>query len=119
MLDLITFAGKDEVNERSALSVRVSFNDSDARAKAVPSNIYYRVDDDGTGCNLADWTPVTPVPVLPTNYVDIVVTPEQNRVLRESVVLERKTLTVMVDRDLATQTVNAYTYGVRNCAFSS
>lgn len=112
-LDLITFTGKAEVKERSALTLRVYFNDQAAAAGVAPSNVFYRVDDEGTGIVVADWTSQTP-PVLPVNYVDITITPEQNRILRESTELERKTITVMTDRGLPTQYVGSYTYCVRN-----
>ena len=112
-LDLITFKGASEIKERAALTLRVYFRDSAAFANAAPTNVYYRLDDDGSGVTLADWTVKTP-PVLPTNYVDITLTPEQNRVINETRQLERKTISVMADRGLATQQVADYTYGVRN-----
>lgn len=114
-LDLITFQGPAaaEVKERSNVVVRALFNDQRAYAKVQPTNVYYRLDDEGSGQMLQDWTSVTP-PVLPTNYVDIALTPEQNRILFESRGVERKTLTVMTDRGLSTQFVGSYTYSVRN-----
>ena len=112
-LDLITFKGNTEIRERAALTLRVFFRDSAAFSDAAPTNVYYRLDDDGSGITLADWTAVA-APVLPTNYVDITLTPEQNRVVNDTRQLERKTISVMADRGLATQQVADYTYAVRN-----
>ena len=118
MLDLITFKGPYELRERSAGTIRAMFRDTAALAGVQPTNVYYRIDDEGTGRVVADWTPVTP-PVDPDAFVDIVVTPEQNRIERESVELERKTLTVMTDRGLATQFVGSYVFAVRNLGWIS
>lgn len=117
-LDLITFKGSSEVRERSALTIRAAFRDSQAFANVAPTNVYYRLDDDGTAIVLGDWTPVTP-PVLPINYVDIALTAEQNRILTVARELERKTLTIMANRGLATQFVASYTYAVRNLGWRS
>jgi hypothetical protein len=118
MLDLVTFRGPYEVRERSAAAVTAAFRDNAARANIAPTNVYYRLDDDGTGLVLVDWSSVT-APVLPTNSVVIAVTPEQNRIVNEARELERKTLTVMTDRGLATQFVASYTYAVRNLGWVS
>lgn len=116
--DLITFRAPTEVRERSALTVRVYFRDTLAAANSAPTNVYYRVDDDGTGIVLADWTLKT-APTLPTNYVDVVVTADQNRVITDAREIERKTISVMVDRGLATQSVASYGYAVRNLGWVS
>lgn len=112
-LDLITFKGPAETKEGSALTIRAAFRDGAAFANVAPTNVYYRLDDDGTGIVLVDWTVKTP-PVLPINYVDITLTADQNRILREARELERKTLTVMANRGLSGQFVASYTYAVRN-----
>lgn len=116
MLDLITFKGPSEARERSAITIRAAFRDASALVNVAPTNIYYRLDDDSSGIVLADWTVKTP-PTLPTNYVDIVITPEQMRCLNESRELERKTLSVMANRGLATQFVASYTFAMRNLAW--
>lgn len=114
MLDLITFkAASNKIKERSALAVRALFQDSAAYAGVQPTNVYYRLDDNGSGVVLLDWTPVTP-PVLPNNFVDLVLTAEQNRILYTARQFEQKTLTVMTDRGLATQFVAAWPYQVDN-----
>lgn len=118
MLDLITFKGPTEIKERSAVTITAAFRDSAAFANAQPTNVYYRLDDDGTGIVLLDWTSVT-APVLPDNDVAIVVTAEQNRILTDARELERKTITVMANRGLVTQFVESYTYAVRNLGFFS
>lgn len=118
MLDLITFTGPYEMRERSAATIRARFRDQAEREGVQPTNVYYHLGDDGTGLVLADWTPVTP-PVDPDAHVDIVITPEQNRIVRDSCELERKTLSVMTDRGLATQFVGSYTFAVRNLGWSS
>lgn len=117
-LDLITFSGRSDVKERSSLTIRAAFRDSQALANIVPTNIFYRLDDDGSGIVLLDWT-AKAVPVLPINYVDIAITADQNRILYESRELERRTLSVMTDRGLATQCVGSYTYAVRNLGWIS
>lgn len=116
-LDLITFRGPTEISERSSCQVTAAFRDSQAFANIAPTNVYYRLDDEG-GCVLVDWTSATP-PTLPDNDVAIALTAEQNRILNDSLGLERKTLTVMTDRGLATQFVASYTYGVKNLGWSS
>jgi hypothetical protein len=120
MLDLITFQGPYERRERSAATFTVKFHDQGAHDGATPTNVYYRLDDDGTGIVVADWTAVTlPEDIDDEHEVDITITPEQNRILRESCELERKTLTVMADRGLATQFVASYTFAVRNLGWLS
>jgi hypothetical protein len=117
-LDLITFSGPYEVRERSAAVIRASFRDQAARAGVVPTNAYYRLDDDGTGLVLVDWTPLT-MPVLPINYVDIAITGENNRTVISARELERKTLSVMANRGLAAQFVASYCYATRNLGWLS
>lgn len=107
-MDRITFQGPYEVRERSAATVSVSFRDGSTLV--VPTNVYYRIDDDGTGLVLQDWSPVS----VPDSTVALAITPEQNRTVRESCELERRTLSVMADRGLATQFVGSYTFAVRN-----
>lgn len=117
-LDLITFKGAAEVREGTAATIRAAFRDAAAFANIAPTNVYYRLDDDGTGIVLIDWTVKTP-PVLPINYVDISISAELNRIQHEARGLERKTLTVMANRGLATQFVASYTYAVRNLGWPS
>lgn len=108
MTDRITFTGPYEVRERSAATVSLAFRQGSAAV--VPTNVYYRVDDDGTGLVLADWTPVE----TPDSTNDVLITAEQNRNVRDSCDLERRTLSVMVDRGLPTQYVGSWTFAVRN-----
>jgi hypothetical protein len=118
MLDLITFKGAAEVKERSAMVITVAFRDQAALAKVTPTNLFYRLDDDGSGLVLLDWTAATP-PVLPVNSVALTITAQQNRIVNDARELERKTISVMTDRGLATQFVGSYTYAVRNLAWIS
>lgn len=117
-LDLITFKGPVEVNERTAMTVRASFRDSEGFAGVQPSNVYYRLDDLGSGIILQDWTPLA-APVLPDNFVDVPLTAENNRILFSARDLERKQLSVMADRGLATQFVASFQYQVRNLGWSN
>lgn len=118
-LSLITTKGPYELKERSAGTFRVSFRDQDANTNVVPTNCYYRLDDDGTGMVLTEWTPLSPMPVLPINYLDIPITAEQNRNIISSKEIERKTLSVMANRGLATQFVGTYGYSIRNLSWVS
>lgn len=113
MTDRVTFVGPYETRERSAATFTVTTREGDALFE--PTNLYYRLDDAGTGIMLADWTPAE----LAGHVADIAITPEQNRIVRESQELERKTLSVMVDRGLDTQFVASYTYAVRNLGWTS
>lgn len=117
MLDLITFRGPDFVNERASAAVVAAFRDSEEFTNQQPTNVYYRLDDE-SGVNLIDWTSVT-APVDPANSVSIVLTPEQNRILNEAREVERKFLSVMTDRGLATQFVGSFVYKVRNMGWPS
>ena len=118
-LDLIYFkTTSDDIRERSANTIRAAFRDQSTKTNVVPTNIFYRLDDDGTGQVLLDWTSKA-VPTLPINYVDIVMTGEQNRILIDARETERKTLSVMVNRGLATQFVASFSYSVRNLGWSS
>ena len=82
MTDRVTFTGPYETRERSAATFLVSTREG--AALAVPTNLYYRLEDDGTGLVLADWTPAT----LPEEFTGadlaLAITPEQNRIVRES-----------------------------------
>jgi hypothetical protein len=117
-LDLITFAGPIEVQERSALAIVAKFRDQAALVGVQPTNVYYRLDDEGSDRTLVDWTSVAP-PIAPADTVSIAITGDQNRILYESRGIERKVLTVMVNRGLATQFVASYEYAVRNLGWTS
>jgi hypothetical protein len=112
-LDQIVFSGLRQVNERSALTVTARFRDRAAVADVTPTNVYWRLDDEN-GCQLADWTSVTPA-----SQVSIAVPAEQNRILNCTKPVEQRTLTVMADRGLATQFTVAYYYSVRNLPWRS
>lgn len=112
-LDLITFAGPTEITERSSTTITARFRDKAAFADQTPTNVYWRLDDEA-GCQIADWTSVTP-----GTSVAIAVTGEQNANLNCARQVERKTLTVMADRGLATQFASSFSYGVRNQSWSS
>lgn len=114
MLDLITFAGPLEVRERSSASITVSFRDQAALATIVPTNVYYRLDDE-TGLVLLDWTNKAP----PLAAVVLAITAEQNRNVTPARGIERKTLSVMADRGLATQFAASFEYVVRNLGWPS
>lgn len=117
-LDLISFTGPDPIKERSASTVTARFNDSAAFAGVQPTNVYYRLDDDGTGVVLQDWTSVPP-PIAPANSVAIALTADNNRIINSARDLERRTLTVMANRGLANQFVGSVGYVVRNLGWFS
>lgn len=117
-LDQITFKGVTEIRERSSTTIRAGFRDSQNFVNVAPLNISYRLDDDSSGLVLVDWTSKA-IPVLPINYVDIALTADQCRIVNPALSFERKTITVMADRGLATQFVGSYTFAVRNLAWSS
>lgn len=112
-LDLITFRGPVEITERSSATVTARFRDQAAFADTTPTNVYWRLDDE-SGCEIAGWTSVTP-----GESVSIAVSAEQNANRNCARQVERKTLTVMADRGLATQFAAAFAYAVRNQAWVS
>lgn len=114
-VELIAFAGPDAVQQRSTFTLRAKFRDAGAFVDVVPTNVYYRLDDE-SGCVLTDWTAL-PGPMAAS--MSLVLTGEQNRIIVGARDAERKTLSMMVDRGLATQFVGAWSYLVRNLGWTS
>lgn len=114
-LDLVVFSGPDAVAMRSTFTVRAKMRDAGGFVDVVPTNVYYRLDDE-SGAVLTEWTPL-PGPMAATMAVQL--TGEQNRIVVGARDAERKQLTLMVDRGLPTQFVAAWSYLVRNLGWPS
>lgn len=107
-LSQITFSAPLQVNERSSMMVTARFRDRAAMTDVTPTNAYWRLDDQD-GCQLTDWTSISPA-----TQVSITISGEQNRNLNCSRPSETKILTVMADRGLAGQFTASYSYTVKN-----
>ena len=82
----------DEVNERTAFVVHVVFTDEDG-APETPTAATYRVDDEERKVNIVPVTAITPL----STSADIVITSDQNFILRPRNDFEIRTVTVEWD----------------------
>jgi hypothetical protein len=87
----------DEVNERTSFPVTVAFSNEDGNP-VTPDLATYRIDDEASRTNIA---PVTSVGSLDTS-IDILVTSEQNLILRSRRDSEVRIVTVEFDYTSAT-----------------
>lgn len=112
MTDQIVFQGPYCANERSAITITARFRD--AGADSTPTNVYWRLDDAESRCQVQDWTSLTP-----DTEVSIPISAGNNAILNRARPAETKVLTVMADRDLDTQFTASYRYELRNQPWQS
>ena len=100
------------INEKTTLLVQCSFADENG-APVTPAAGSYRLDDMGSGAQIADWTTFTPAAAT----YDLMITDAQNAILNAAREVEKKKLTVSFtfgsDSKKAT---GEYIYAVRNLA---
>lgn len=80
----------------------------------TPTTARYRVDDCRSSKQLVAWTALTP-----STAMQITIPPTANAIVNNALnTPEVKTVTVEVDKDLATQFFGAYNYRIRNLNFA-
>jgi hypothetical protein len=107
MIDQIVFqAANDQVDEGSRLNVTATFRDQVARLAVTPTTVDWTLRDPDQCREIMPLTSVAPGP-----SVTLVTTSTQNLACRLD---ERREVTVIVDRGLATQFVSTFLYQIRN-----
>ena len=99
-------------NELSQVTVTVEPFDTDGVAY-TPTSARYRVDDCRSGDELVGWTTLTP-----STSMTITIPGSANAIIDDYRQTEVKTVTVQLDKDLATQHMGEYTYQVKNLGFA-
>jgi hypothetical protein len=99
----------DSFNERSSVTVTVSFADEDG-AGVTPTSATYRIDDKASRTNIL---PATGIGSL-SSSVDIEVTSEQNRIIRSRKPYEIRTVTVEFDYGGGKHGTGEYEYKLVN-----
>src|SRR5512138_994736 len=97
-----------KVSERSTLVLTASCRNRATAAAASPTNAYYRVDD-GEGCQIRDWTSLTP-----SSSLSITLAATDNAIQNCTRESETRIVTVMTDRGLSTQYADTFRYEVTN-----
>jgi hypothetical protein len=100
---------KTRVREGSAFTATVAFRTRATAAASTPTSVHYRLDCLTTGEELADWTSVSAA-----SSVSIAVTATHTAIQADSNESEVKQLTVVSNRGLATQCVEAQAFVVEN-----
>lgn len=109
-VDQIEFQlAKSRVKEGSAFPLPVYLRLRSTAAAATPTTIHYRIDCLTTGREVADWTSVSAA-----SSFTLSVTGTHNAILNDSNSRETKQVTVMADRELATQYRDTVEYTVEN-----
>ena len=109
-VDQIAFQlAKTRVNEGSAFPLPVYLRLRSTGAAATPTTIHYRLDCLTTGRAIADDTSVSAA----SNFT-VAVTGTHNAILNDCNIQETKQMTVICDKDLATQHREAVTWTVTN-----
>jgi hypothetical protein len=99
----------DEFNERSSITVRVSFFDEDNVA-VTPDTATYRIDDESNRRNIQ---PATAIGSLST-FVDLEITGDQNFIIRPRNKSEIRTVTVEFDYGSGKHGTAQYRYNLIN-----
>lgn len=100
-------------NELSQVTVTVNPKDSNGDA-TTPTTARYRVDDCRTSKQLVDWTSLSP-----STAMTIIIPGSANAIINsDRSTPEIKTVTVELDKDLATQHFAEYTYGIKDLNFA-
>lgn len=81
-----------EFNERSTVTVTVTFTD-ESGAEVEPDSATYRIDDEANRTNIQPATAISPL----SESVDIVITSDQNFIIRSRSKFEIRTVTVEWD----------------------
>lgn len=82
----------DTCNERATFTITISFFDEDAVAVS-PDSATYRIDDEASRTNIQPATAISPL----STSVDIIVTSDQNYIVRSRKDYEVRTVTVEFD----------------------
>ncbi|MGH8235428.1 MAG: hypothetical protein ACREXP_00210 [Steroidobacteraceae bacterium] len=107
MIDQIVFSSSAEcIAEGSRLNVVAKFRDSIARADATPTTVHWTLRDPDDCREIVPQTSVTP-----GTSVTLVTSGTNNTTCRRD---ERREVTVIVDKGLATQFVATYVYQIKN-----
>lgn len=101
------------INERSALTVQVTFQDTNWKP-VQPTPIRYRIDDLTNNTTIIDWTDLDPTLVSATGVIPVAVTADQNAIVNTSNSLERRELTVEAAYSTSLQFVDTFDWQVRN-----
>jgi hypothetical protein len=100
---------KTRVKEGSAFTATAYFRTRSTAAATTPTTIHYRLDCLTTGAELADWTSVSAA-----TSASLSITGTHNSIQSNGNDSEVKQLTVVTDKDLATQYREAVTWAVEN-----
>lgn len=98
-----------EINERTSLTLTVNFLDEDGVA-VVPDAATYRIDDRAVKTNILPATAIAPL----SSSVELEITSDQNRIIKERSRSEIKTVTVEWDYDTSRHGTAEYRYRVMN-----
>lgn len=82
----------DTCNERATFTITVSFLDEDEVA-VTPDSATYRIDDQASRTNIQSATAISPL----STTVDIIITSDQNHIVRSRKPFEIRTVTVEFD----------------------
>jgi hypothetical protein len=100
---------KDHIRERSQLVATAYFRQRSDSSAQTPTNVYYRLDDLTSGCQILDWTSATA-----GETATITITPTQNAMRDQCRTKEVRQLTVAADYGLSTQFVDSIEYEIEN-----
>jgi hypothetical protein len=107
IVDQVTFSTpKRKVRENSQVAITARFRVR-ATGDSTPTNIFARLDNLTTGCQIRDWTSVTLA-----NPATITITPTESKLTGCGI--ERLQVTVAADYALSTQFVDTYVLDVEN-----
>ena len=99
----------DQCNERSTFVVTVAFTD-DSGDPVAPSAATYRIDDEKSRTNIVSPTAISPL----DDSVDIVITSDQNFIIRSRREFEIRTVTVEFDYGSGKHGTAQYKYKLLN-----
>ncbi|KUG22373.1 hypothetical protein ASZ90_007852 [hydrocarbon metagenome] len=98
------------INEKTTLTLRLTFKDEDNVA-VVPTAAQYRIDDVDSGSQILDWSSFTPS----ASTHDLTITDAQNAIIDTNLERERKKVTVQITHGPENKKATGdYIYIVRN-----
>jgi hypothetical protein len=99
----------DQYNERSSVTITVTFTDEDG-ASVTPDTATYRIDDEASRTNIQ---PSTAIGSLSAS-IDLEITSEQNAIIRPRKPFEIRTVTIEFDYDSGKHGTAQYKYKLVN-----
>ena len=99
----------DEFNERSSVTVTVTFTDEDG-APVTPSSATWRIDDEASKTNILPATSISPL----ATSVELEITDEQNAIIKSRKDFEIRTVTVEFDYGADKHGTAEYKYKLLN-----